>query len=98
MLRCLIVLLCLIASQITPAYAKRVALVIGNNSYPNLPDFRQLQKAVNDARSMRDTLRDDLGFVVSFEENADFRTMNNGFKNFEAEVEPGDVGIGGGHR
>ena len=71
--------------------AKRMAFVVGNNAYPNLPNFRQLQKAVNDARSMRDTLRDDLGFEVSFAEDADFRTMNNGFKNFEAKVEPGDV-------
>ena len=91
MLRCFLVFICLVCTQLMPAEAKRVALVIGNNSYPNLPDFRQLQKAVNDARSMRDTLRDDLGFNVSFAENADFRTMNNGFKKFEAAVEPGDV-------
>ncbi len=91
MLRCFLVFICLVCAQLMPAEAKRVALVIGNNAYANLPDFRQLQKAVNDARSMRDTLRDDLGFNVNFAENADFRTMNNGFKNFEATVEPGDV-------
>ena len=31
---------------------KRVALVIGNNDYKNVP---KLQKAVNDARTMGDT-------------------------------------------
>src|SRR5256885_12945263 len=37
-----------------PAHAeKRVALVIGNNDYKNVP---KLQKAVNDARTMGDTL------------------------------------------
>jgi hypothetical protein len=42
-----------------PAHAeKRVALVIGNNDYRNVP---KLQKAVNDARTMGDTLRQ-LGF------------------------------------
>jgi hypothetical protein len=33
---------------------KRVALVIGNNDYKNVP---KLQKAVNDARTMGDTLK-----------------------------------------
>ncbi|MFX8489275.1 caspase family protein, partial [Acinetobacter baumannii] len=38
-----------------PAYAeKRVALVIGNNDYRNVP---RLQKAVNDARTMSDALK-----------------------------------------
>ena len=42
-----------------PAHAeKRVALVIGNNDYKNVP---KLQKAVNDARTMGDTLKQ-LGF------------------------------------
>ena len=44
-----------------PAQAeKRVALVIGNNDYKNVP---KLQKAVNDARTMGDTLRQ-LGFAA----------------------------------
>jgi caspase domain-containing protein len=38
-----------------PAHAeKRVALVIGNNDYRNVP---KLQKAVNDARTMGEVLR-----------------------------------------
>jgi hypothetical protein len=44
----------LVAATSIPAHAdKRVALVIGNNDYKNVP---KLQKAVNDARTMGDTL------------------------------------------
>jgi hypothetical protein len=40
--------LLLIWVGILPSYAeKRVALVIGNNSYANLPSDHQLRKAVN---------------------------------------------------
>ncbi|MFN5413004.1 caspase family protein, partial [Bradyrhizobium sp.] len=39
---------------------KRVALVVGNNDYKFVP---KLQKAVNDARTMGDTLKQ-LGFNV----------------------------------
>src|SRR5215217_1063454 len=45
--------------------AKRIALVIGNNDYRNVS---KLQKAVNDARTMGDTLRQ-LGFSVMVAEN-----------------------------
>jgi ABC-type sugar transport system substrate-binding protein len=49
-----------------PAHAdKRVALVIGNNDYKNVP---KLQKAVNDARTMGETLKK-LGFSVMVAEN-----------------------------
>ena len=49
---------------LTAAEAKRVALVIGNNSYQNLPADKQLKKALNDAAAVRTTLADDLGFSV----------------------------------
>ena len=53
-------------AQAAPAHAeKRVALVIGNNDYKNVP---KLQKAVNDARTMGDTLKQ-LGFAVMVAEN-----------------------------
>ena len=45
--------------------AKRIALVIGNNDYRNV---LKLQKAVNDARTMGDALRQ-LGFSVMVAEN-----------------------------
>jgi hypothetical protein len=36
---------------------KRVALVIGNDRYTNLPAEQQLKKAVNDARAVGDALK-----------------------------------------
>jgi len=49
-----------------PAQAqKRVALVVGNNDYKSVP---KLLKAVNDARTMGDTLKQ-LGFTVMVAEN-----------------------------
>ena len=90
MLRCLLVLLCLIYTQPTLA-AKRIALVIGNNAYPNLPVDRQLRKAINDAASMRNTLQTSLGFEVLYGEDADWETMNNLTNQLEAKVENGDI-------
>ena len=50
----------------SPGHAeKRVELVVGNNDYKNVP---KLQKAVNDARTMGDTLKQ-LGFSVMVAEN-----------------------------
>ena len=42
---------------------KRVALVIGNDRYLNLPAERQLHKAVNDAQAVGNALAG-LGFTV----------------------------------
>lgn len=66
--------------------AKRVALVIGNNAYENLP---VLQKAVNDARSVADTLRD-IGFKVHLGENLTRRQTSRKLSNFAADLSPGD--------
>ncbi len=68
--------------------AKRVALVVGNNDYV---EITVLQKAVNDARAMRDALQDDLGFEVVYGENQDQRQMNALINTFESRVEEGDV-------
>jgi hypothetical protein len=46
-----------------PAYAKRVALVVGINKYDKLPHERQLVKAVNDARAIEVALKS-VGFDV----------------------------------
>lgn len=54
---------------LAPADAeKRVALVIGNDRYGNLPAHEQLQKAVNDARAVGGALRQ-IGFEVISGEN-----------------------------
>ena len=71
-----------------PAQAeKRVALVIGNNDYKNVP---KLQKAVNDARTMGDTLKQ-LGFSVMVAENQTRQAFSQTLLAFDAAVDPGDT-------
>jgi uncharacterized caspase-like protein len=71
-----------------PAHAeKRVALVIGNNDYKNVP---KLQKAVNDARTMGETLKQ-LGFSVMVAENQSRQAFSETLLAFDRAVEPGDT-------
>jgi len=71
-----------------PAQAeKRVALVIGNNDYKNVP---KLQKAVNDARTMGDTLKQ-LGFTVMVAENQTRQAFSESLLAFDNAVGPGDT-------
>ena len=92
MVKRLIILIGLLFFAVSPALAgKRIALVIGNNQYANMSAEHQLQKAVNDARAMRDTLRDYLGFTVLYGENADWQAMNGLIKQLEAQVSDGDI-------
>jgi hypothetical protein len=75
-------------AQAAPAHAeKRVALVIGNNDYRNVP---KLQKAVNDARTMGDTLKR-LGFSVMVAENQTRQAFSQTLLQFDATVQPGDT-------
>src|SRR6201997_1820095 len=72
----------------SPAFAeKRVALVIGNNDYKNVP---KLQKAVNDARTMGDTLKQ-LGFEVMVAENQSRQQFSQTLLAFDNAVGPGDT-------
>jgi uncharacterized caspase-like protein len=71
-----------------PAHAeKRVALVIGNNDYKNVP---KLQKAVNDARTMGDTLKQ-LGFTVMVAENQTRQAFSQSLLTFDKAVDKGDT-------
>src|SRR4051794_10226866 len=71
-----------------PAHAeKRVALVVGNNDYRNVP---KLQKAVNDARTMGDTLKQ-LGFTVMVAENQNRQAFSQTLLAFDKAVEAGDT-------
>ena len=75
-------------AQAAPAHAeKRVALVIGNNDYKNVP---KLQKAVNDARTMGDTLKQ-LGFAVMVAENQTRQAFSQTLLAFDAAIQPGDT-------
>ncbi len=67
--------------------AKRVALVIGNNDYRNVS---KLQKAVNDARAMGDTLRQ-LGFSVMVAENQTRQAFSQTLLAFDQQIEAGDT-------
>jgi hypothetical protein len=67
--------------------AKRVALVIGNNDYKFVP---KLQKAVNDARTMGDTLKQ-LGFTVMVAENQTRQAFSQTLLAFDKAVDPGDT-------
>ena len=74
-----------------PALAeKRVALVIGNDLYPNLPADRQLKKAANDATSVADALRS-LGFEIVLGINLGRQAMIDRLADFTARLEPGDT-------
>ncbi|WP_225704434.1 caspase family protein [Bradyrhizobium cenepequi] len=71
-----------------PAQAeRRVALVVGNNDYKYVP---KLQKAVNDARTMGDTLKQ-LGFSVMIAENQNRQQFSETLLAFDKAIEPGDT-------
>ncbi len=77
----------LLALSVPAHAAKRLALVIGNNDYRNVP---KLQKAVNDARTMGDTLKQ-LGFSVMLAENQTRQAFSETLLAFDKAVEPGDT-------
>jgi poly(3-hydroxybutyrate) depolymerase/tetratricopeptide (TPR) repeat protein len=66
---------------------RRVALVIGNDHYENVPS---LQKAVNDARAVRERLVK-LGFEVIYAEDANRRTMNQKLAELTGKIGRGDT-------
>ena len=79
-----------IAAFAAPAHAeKRVALVVGNNDYRNVP---KLQKAVNDARTMGDTLKQ-LGFTVMVAENQNRQAFSQTLLAFDRAVDAGDTDV-----
>jgi formylglycine-generating enzyme required for sulfatase activity len=74
-----------------PALAeKRVALVIGNNDYPNLGAYGQLLKAVNDANAVGDAL-EKLGFKVIRGANLGRQGMIDKLAELTAQLQPGDT-------
>ena len=89
--RVLCCLVCLLVSS--PALAeKRIALVIGNSNYQNVP---QLNNPANDARLMADTLRG-LGFVLVGAEaqiDLDKASFDNVVRSFGRQLQGADVGL-----
>ena len=79
-----------ICAAAAPAWAeRRLALVIGNDHYQSVP---QLQKAVNDARTIGQTLKG-LGFTVTVGEDLTQRRMSELLVAFSASVKPGDIAL-----
>jgi hypothetical protein len=71
-----------------PAHAqKKVALVIGNDDYKNIP---ALKKAGNDARKMGETLGS-LGFEVIEAHNQTRRQMSESLLAFDRSLSQGDI-------
>jgi Caspase domain len=69
---------------------KRVALVIGNDRYQNMPADRQLQKAVNDANTVAAAMKA-LGFEVLVGTNLGRQGMIDKLAEFTARLEAGDT-------
>src|SRR5262245_32501768 len=78
----------LVIAAAAPVQAeKRVALLIGNNAYQNVP---ALKTAVNDARTLAGVLRK-LNFLVFVAENQSRRSMSEALLAFDKMIEPGDM-------
>jgi tetratricopeptide (TPR) repeat protein len=67
----------------------RLAIIIGNDNYQNLPSYYQLQKARNDARSTAKTFSE-LGFEVVSGFDIKRRNMNVMLTKFANKIAPGD--------
>jgi formylglycine-generating enzyme required for sulfatase activity/uncharacterized caspase-like protein len=71
-----------------PAWAQRVALVIGNAAYVDRP----LRNPVNDAQLMQTTLRE-LGFQVQVATDVDRRGLLAALRDFEARARGAEVAL-----
>ena len=85
--RLLCAALCLLAAASSAEAARRVALVIGNNDYAEVP---KLEKAQGDAQAISATLQG-LGFDVITVLDASRSRMSRALADFETRVSPGDT-------
>jgi uncharacterized caspase-like protein len=93
MRRCIVLLPALLLTLVsaTSVFAeKRVALVIGIDTYDNLGADVQLKKARSDAAAVARTLKD-LGFDVSSKDDLTRTAFNETWSDFLAKLEPGDT-------
>jgi hypothetical protein len=80
-------LICLTVFVHPAEAARKLALVIGNNDYRDVP---KLDKAVGDAQAIGQALAG-LGFEVTTALDADRRTLNLALSKLYAAIEPGDT-------
>src|SRR5258708_5421408 len=66
---------------------KRIALLIGNNAYTQVP---RLATAVGDARAVGETLKKS-GFTVIVAENQSRQEMSRTLLAFDKAIDPGDT-------
>lgn len=87
--RFVLLLLALLAfgNGVAPASAKLLALIVGNNTYQEVPP---LQTAVNDAQAMREALQR-AGFTVTLVENGTKRQISRAMATVEGAISPGDT-------
>jgi hypothetical protein len=78
-----------LAATVAHAEVRRVALVIGNDTYENVTS---LMKARNDARAMAGSLKS-LGFDVVEAEDLGRRAISRAVLELEKRIEPGDVAL-----
>src|SRR5579864_1958319 len=82
----LIALALLALMQATPVEARRIALVIGNDSYQNVP---ALKNARSDAKAIAAELKT-VGFEVTLKQDLTQRLMKAALRDFKAQVAGGD--------
>ncbi|MEQ3729302.1 MAG: caspase family protein [Tateyamaria sp.] len=88
-MRIFIVCLALILTPLLVHAEKRLALVIGNDSYA---EVNSLQKARADATAVSDALRSK-GFTVTTVLDAERREMNKRISEFTGQLDPGDTAM-----
>ncbi len=85
-MRCLILLFALLIAPLPAVSEQRLALVIGNDAYDEVPD---LQKVRANAEAISATLGAQ-GFDVTTVLDASRRAMNGSIANFTGQLDPGD--------
>jgi len=87
------ILVAVVALALLPSLAqaqqRRIALVIGNDDYENVP---KLEKAVNDAEAVAKHLTD-IGFTVTLAKNIGRRATSRAVVEFEKQVQQGDLAL-----
>jgi hypothetical protein len=84
-----LVLMVLLIGISSAEAAKRVALVIGNDSYKSLPDLNNARK---DARGMAAKLKE-LGWSVILRQDASRRDISRSLADFEGRLKDAEVGL-----
>lgn len=80
----------LAANDVSAKAPNRIALVIGNDNYLNLPENAQLKNAVNDAKVIRDALKR-LNFKVKYGENLTREEFEDHLFEFTGQIVEGDI-------